>query len=81
LQISIALAVLVNAVYIVKQRIDKMNRPTGMDDQNIFVVSNTGFAQDMNPYYSNPIGQGIGAGATVLGLGGGLIDQINAGNA
>jgi len=46
-----------------------------------YSTSNTGFAQDMNPYYSNPIGQGIGAGATVLGLGGGLIDQINAGNA
>ncbi len=47
-QISIALAVLVNAVYIVKQRLDKMNRPTGLDDQNIFVVSSTGFARDFN---------------------------------
>jgi hypothetical protein len=46
-----------------------------------YSTSNSGFAQEMNPYYSNPIGQGIGAGATVLGLGGGLIDQINAGNA
>ena len=33
MQIAIALAVLVNAVYIVKQRVDKMNRPTGMDDR------------------------------------------------
>jgi putative ABC transport system permease protein len=48
LQISIALAVLVNAVYIVKQRVDKMSRPTGMDDQNIFVVSSAGFARDFN---------------------------------
>jgi putative ABC transport system permease protein len=47
-QISIALAVLVNAVYIVTQRVDKMNRPTGMDDANIFVVSSTGFARDFN---------------------------------
>jgi hypothetical protein len=46
-----------------------------------YSTSNSGYAQEMNPYYSNPIGQGIGAGATVLGLGGGLIDQINAGNA
>src|SRR5581483_9369455 len=45
IQISIALAVLVNAVYIVKQRIDKMSRPTGMDYQNIFVISSTGFAR------------------------------------
>lgn len=48
LQISIALAVLVNAVYIVEQRITKMNRPTGIDAENIFVVSSTGFAQDFN---------------------------------
>ncbi|HEU4626605.1 MAG TPA: FtsX-like permease family protein [Steroidobacteraceae bacterium] len=48
IQISIALAVLVNAVYIVKQRVDKMNRPTGIDDQNIFVVSSTGFARDFD---------------------------------
>ncbi len=46
-----------------------------------YSTSNTGFAQEFNPYYSNPIGQGIGAGATVLGLGSGLYDQINAGNA
>ncbi len=31
IQIAIALAVLVNAVYIVKQRVDKIGRPTGMD--------------------------------------------------
>jgi putative ABC transport system permease protein len=47
-QISIALAVLVNAVYIVKQRVDKMSRPTGLDDQSIFVVSSTGFAHDFD---------------------------------
>src|SRR5690242_12834403 len=48
IQISIALAVLVNAVYIVKQRVDKMSRPTGLDDKNIFVVSSTGFARDFD---------------------------------
>jgi putative ABC transport system permease protein len=35
-QIAIALAVLVNAVFIVHQRIEKMNRPTHIDDQNLF---------------------------------------------
>jgi len=35
-QIAIALAVLVNAVFIVHQRIEKMNRPTRIDDQNLF---------------------------------------------
>jgi putative ABC transport system permease protein len=48
IQISIALAVLVNAVYIVKQRMDKISRPTGIDDQNIFVVSSSGFASDFD---------------------------------
>ena len=46
IQVSIALAVLVNAVYIVKQRIDKIGRPTGMDTANILVVSSSGFARD-----------------------------------
>ena len=43
LQIAIALAVLVNAVFIVEQRVAKIRRPTGMDVDNIFVVSSTGF--------------------------------------
>jgi putative ABC transport system permease protein len=38
-QIAIALAVLVNAVYIVHQRIEKMSRPTLIDDQNLFGVA------------------------------------------
>lgn len=41
-QIAIALAVLVNSVYIVKQRVDKIGRPTGMDVENIFVVRSLG---------------------------------------
>lgn len=45
LQIAIALAVLVNAVYVVKQRVDKINRPTGMDTDNMLVVASLGFAR------------------------------------
>src|SRR5215469_15542680 len=45
LQVSIALAVLVNALYIVIQRMDKMGRPTGMDVANVFVVQSAGFTQ------------------------------------
>ncbi|HEY5558409.1 MAG TPA: FtsX-like permease family protein [Steroidobacteraceae bacterium] len=47
-QIAIALAVLVNAVYVVKQRVDKINRPNGMDVQNMFVVASAGFAEDFD---------------------------------
>jgi putative ABC transport system permease protein len=43
MQVAIALAVLVNALYIVVQRSEKMARPTGIDVDNIMVVSSTGF--------------------------------------
>jgi putative ABC transport system permease protein len=45
LQVAIALAVLVNALYIVMQRMEKMGRPTGMDVANIFVIQSAGFTQ------------------------------------
>ena len=44
-QIAIGLAVLVNAVYVVKQRVEKIGRPTGMDTANMVWVSSAGFAQ------------------------------------
>lgn len=45
LQIAIALAVLVNALYIVVQRAEKMGRPTGIDVDNIAVIASAGFTQ------------------------------------
>jgi putative ABC transport system permease protein len=42
-QIAIALAVLVNAIYIVHQRIEKMSRPTGFDDANLFALESAEF--------------------------------------
>jgi putative ABC transport system permease protein len=47
-QIAIGLAVLVNAVYIVKQRVDKIGRPTGMDTANMIFVASAGFARDFD---------------------------------
>jgi putative ABC transport system permease protein len=44
-QIAIALAVIVNSVYLVKQRVDKVARPTGMDVENIFRVRSIGYGQ------------------------------------
>jgi putative ABC transport system permease protein len=43
LQIALALAVLVNALYIVVQRVEKMHRPTGLDVDNVIVIATTGF--------------------------------------
>ena len=45
-QIAIGLAVLVNAVYVVKQRVEKIGRPTGMDTANMVWVASAGFAKD-----------------------------------
>src|SRR5580692_11139631 len=43
LQVALALAILVNATYIVKQRVDSINRPTGIDDANLFAIESSGF--------------------------------------
>ena len=43
IQIAITLAIVVNAVYLTQQRVGKIGRPSGIDDQNIFSFSVTGF--------------------------------------
>ena len=48
MQIAITLAVLTNAVYIVKQRYELAERPTGLDVENVFAVASAGFAQDFD---------------------------------
>lgn len=48
IQIAIALAVLVNAVYIVHQRIEKIGRPTHIDDRNLFSVDIAEFTPRFN---------------------------------
>jgi putative ABC transport system permease protein len=45
-QIAIGLAVLVNAIYVVKQRVEKIARPTGMDNANMIWVASAGFAKN-----------------------------------
>jgi putative ABC transport system permease protein len=54
MQIGIALAVLVNALYIVMQRIEAMHRPTGIDVDNVLVVSSAGFTERYHPQASIP---------------------------
>jgi putative ABC transport system permease protein len=48
IQISITLAIVVNAVYVTQQRVEKIGRPTGLDDQNIFSFSTEGFDKDFD---------------------------------
>jgi putative ABC transport system permease protein len=45
-QIALTLAVVVNAVYIIVQRIEKVGRPTGVDESNIFIVNTQSYAKD-----------------------------------
>lgn len=45
LQIAVSLAIMVNAAFIVSQRMEKMNRPTGMDVPNIVAVSIRGVGE------------------------------------
>jgi putative ABC transport system permease protein len=48
-QIALALAILVNAVYVVKQRVDSIDRPTGIDDRNLFAIETAGFTSHYDP--------------------------------
>ena len=48
LQIAITLAVIVNALFISKQLIEKTERPTGMDVENIIVTAVRGFGADFD---------------------------------
>ena len=48
LQVAIALAVLCNAVWVIHQRMERINRPTGLDDQNIFAISTASFTPRFN---------------------------------
>lgn len=43
LQIAITLAIVVNSAFIIEQRAEKMNRPTGMDHENLIFARSYGF--------------------------------------
>lgn len=51
-QIAVALAVIVNAVFMAEQRIAKMHRPTGIDDRNLFALGSAGVTTGFNPIAS-----------------------------
>ena len=43
LQMAVTLAIMVNAISIIQERSAAMQRPTGIDEPNIFFVSSNGF--------------------------------------
>ena len=48
LQIAFTLAIVVNSVFIIGERIKKINRPTGIDVENIVTVYSRGIGEDFN---------------------------------
>lgn len=46
LQIAVTMAIMVNAVAIIQERINDMGRPSGTDEENIFTLSSTAFVPD-----------------------------------
>ena len=40
LQIALTLAIVCNAVFIIGQRIERVNRPTGLKEQNLLLITN-----------------------------------------
>lgn len=48
LQIAVTLAIVVNSVFIILQRVDKMNRDPGMDVDNVIVTYVRGFGADFD---------------------------------
>ena len=48
IQLALTLAIVVNAVYVTEQRLSKIGRPSGLDDQNQFAVPVTGFEKDFD---------------------------------
>jgi putative ABC transport system permease protein len=48
IQIALTLAIVVNAVFLTQQRVTKIGRPTGMDQENIFSFRVTAFEKDFD---------------------------------
>jgi len=48
LQIAVTMAIMVNAVSIMQERVRVMARPSGIDEHNIFYINSAGFAEDFN---------------------------------
>lgn len=49
LQVALTLAIVCNALFIIGQRLDQMNRPSGMNEADTFYVSSSGLGQDFDP--------------------------------
>ncbi|WP_339770690.1 FtsX-like permease family protein [uncultured Paraglaciecola sp.] len=53
LQIAFTMTIVVNAIYIIVERSEKMQRPSGIDEANSFFISSVGFSHDYNGLVSS----------------------------
>jgi putative ABC transport system permease protein len=49
LQVALTLAILCNSLFIISQRMQRMQRPTGMNEADTFAIASFGFGQAFNP--------------------------------
>jgi len=57
IQIAITMAIITNALHIVYERVQLMQRASGLDENNSFYFTSSGFAQGFNP--ANTIGEDL----------------------
>ena len=50
LQVALTLAIVCNALFIIVERAQLMNRPSGMNENDTFVFGSNGFAEGYDPY-------------------------------
>lgn len=48
LQIALTLAIVCNALFIISQRLEKVSRPSGMNEADTFIVGSSGFGANFN---------------------------------
>lgn len=75
LQIALTLAVVANAVFIIMQRVEKIDRPSGIDSENLIFVQSSGYGptykhretvrQDLDQIRAMP---GVVAAASISGI-------------
>jgi putative ABC transport system permease protein len=47
-QVAITLAIVTNSLFIINERLTKMDRPSGVDEPNLFTISSLGFAPNFD---------------------------------
>lgn len=87
LQVALTLAIVCNALFIISERLDRMNRPSGMNEADTFWFGSTGFGQgfDVNSVLQSDLQllrqiPGVAAATSVLSVpmsGGGWSTGIN----